>query len=167
MPSTNLIPSSSSNIPGTSSARLPRAPQMPRGRGFGRPPGGDQIRNLRGHFQTGFAINWVGLTDVIDMVEGIPGEVDKEMDERSQSLAADILAYARENAPWEDVTGDAREGLDVEVRKDGDGIHFILFHTMEYGVYLENDNGGAFATVIPTLEHFAEEMSGRLWGPGT
>lgn len=154
-------------IPGTSSARFPPAPRMPSGPAMGRAPGGDQVRDIRGRFSGGFAINWIGLQAIVeDLVkyekEGYP------LEERAGALAEDIRRYAQSNAPWQDVTGDARAGLDAEVDKRPNGeVAIVLFHTVPYGVYLENANGGSKAIVIPTMEHFADELVMRMFGPGT
>lgn len=86
---------------------------------------------------------------------------------------------ARQNAPWQDRTGNARSGLffavdgfglepitgkvtpgaqekktDVEVIS-GDDQHLVIMlgHTVFYGKFLELCNGGRYAVVMSTLEH--------------
>lgn len=85
---------------------------------------------------------------------------------------------ARENAPWEDRTGNARGGLffavdgfglepitgtvtpeakglmsDVAMeRGDDDTLIITLGHTVFYGKYLETSNGGKYAIIMSTLE---------------
>ena len=85
---------------------------------------------------------------------------------------------ARQAAPWEDRTGNARGGLffavdgfglapvtgvvtpesrgqmeDVEVVSgDGDTLIVTLGHTVYYGKFLETSNGGRYAVVMSTLE---------------
>lgn len=76
--------------------------------------------------------------------------------------AIDILAYAQENAPWSDRTGDARSGLDVDVDSDGDSITLQLFHTVDYGLWLEVIQNGRFAIIMPTLEHFSSQVLGSV-----
>src|SRR5689334_22025455 len=122
------------DIPGVSSARLPHAPsQVPQKGSFGRAPGGDQIRDLRGHFSGGFAINWVGLGDLQKELTAIPGEVERGMVDGAESLARDIEAYAKENAPWTDHTGDARRELhSFVVRNRKDEVSVVLAHGVDY-----------------------------------
>lgn len=69
-----------------------------------------------------------------------------------------ILDYAKSNAPWQDITGAARQGLDVDVSVEGDEIVLSLYHTVDYGLWLEIIEGGKFATIMPTLEHFAPSV---------
>lgn len=152
-------------IPGTSAARFPKAPAKTPSRGnFSRPPGGEQFRDIKGRFAGGFAVNWIGLDAIIKATEEMSG-----LDQYFNALefAEKIKAYAKENAPWEDRTTDAREGLDTDVVPSGDEISIFLFHTVEYGVYLENANGGNFAIIIPTMEKFAQELQTTMFGPGT
>ena len=72
--------------------------------------------------------------------------------------ALEILNYAKQNAPWADRTGAARAGLDVNVGRDGNEVYLELFHTVDYGLWLETIQGGEFATIMPTLEKFADEV---------
>ena len=60
---------------------------------------------------------------------------------------------ARENAPWEDRTGNARGGLFYEVEaKYGRYVKLYLAHTMFYGVFLETIAGGKWAILWRTIE---------------
>lgn len=63
-----------------------------------------------------------------------------------------VESYARDNAPWEDRTGDARAGLTAEVMNTDGTIVMFLFHTVEYGRWLETIQNGNFAIILPTLE---------------
>lgn len=69
-----------------------------------------------------------------------------------------ILEYAQQNAPWNDRTGEARQGLDVEVYEDSGQAVLELFHTVDYGQWLETIQSGRFATIMPTLELFAAKL---------
>lgn len=89
-----------------------------------------------------------------------------------------IQDQARENAPWEDRTGNARGGLffavdgfglepltggvtpearsemsDVAVESgDKDTLIITLAHTVFYGKFLELSNGGRYAIIMSTIE---------------
>lgn len=70
--------------------------------------------------------------------------------------AADmILSAAQADAPWTDRTGAARSGLDVTVESSGGVVILELFHTVDYGLWLEVIQNGRFATIMPTLERYA------------
>lgn len=79
----------------------------------------------------------------------------KSVEEVALQIAPEMLEYAKTNAPWEDRTGDARNGLDIEVDEDGDIVTITLYHTIEYGLWLEVIQAGRFGTIMPTLEHYA------------
>ncbi len=69
-----------------------------------------------------------------------------------------IQQYAYENAPWLDRTGMARAGLDVDVTQEGKTVSIELFHTVDYGLWLEIIQSGRFAIIMPTLEAFAGDV---------
>lgn len=132
---------------------------------FSHTPGGNQIRDIHGHFAGGFAINWIGLEAFAKDVR----EISKDLDIRGQAdkLAKDIQTYAKDNAPWQDQSGDARDLLLAEVQQTrSDEYAIILSHGVEYGLYLENRNGGEFAIIVPTMQRFASELGTRMFGPG-
>lgn len=78
-----------------------------------------------------------------------------------EDAAGEVLAYARDNAPWNDRTGAARAGLSVEVYEEAGEIVLELFHTVDYGEWLEVIQNGQFATIMPTLEVFATQIFNR------
>lgn len=78
-----------------------------------------------------------------------------------EDMKRDVEAYAKANAPWNDVTGDARAGLTADVFRDGETVVLQLYHTVDYGVWLETIQAGAYAIIMPTLEHFSHEAMER------
>jgi hypothetical protein len=52
-------------------------------------------------------------------------------------FAAKIEAYARSRAPWQDVTGAARQGLRAFVEGDGFRLTIYLVSSVLYGLFLE------------------------------
>lgn len=89
-------------------------------------------------------------------------EVPEAIEEDVLNTAIDALAYAQSNAPWEDRTGDARAGLDVDVRREGNVIVWEMFHSVDYGLYLETRWNGKYAIIMPTLEMFAHQVGRGL-----
>lgn len=68
-------------------------------------------------------------------------------------IAQKMQSEARQNAPWEDRTGNARSGLlGLTEMAAHDMIHIYLTHTMWYGVFLELARGGRYAVIMPTIE---------------
>jgi hypothetical protein len=84
------------------------------------------------------------------------------IEEEVLNTAAEALEFAKEQAPWTDRTGDARDGLDTDVRWEGDEIVWELFHTVDYGQWLETIQNGRFSVIMPTLELFAPQVGRGL-----
>lgn len=69
-----------------------------------------------------------------------------------QQMVDKVEAYAKDNAPWEDDTGEARRGLTARYSFSG-GHHTIsLYHMVDYGIWLEIKNSGEYAIILPTIE---------------
>jgi hypothetical protein len=98
------------------------------------------------------------------------------MDDRVQravNLVFDYMETAAESkmradAPWTDRTGNARAGLRARHVESGGDHTLVLFHTMDYGVYLEVSHDGEYAIIGPTqiwagvqLERLLEAAVGR------
>jgi len=75
-----------------------------------------------------------------------------------EDLAQEIQFYAQDTAPWADRTGEARDGLTTEVEREGNSVTLSLFHTVDYGQWLETIQSGRFAVIMPTLEQYADEV---------
>ena len=80
----------------------------------------------------------------------------------ANEFAAEMLKYAKNNAPWTDQTGDARAGLDTAVTLDNDTLEVFLFHTAEYGQWLEVRWGGKYAIIIPTVETMGTKLLAKM-----
>lgn len=74
----------------------------------------------------------------------------------------ELVDYARSNAPWDDRSGDARSGLDAEFYGEADALGITLFHTVDYGPWLEIRWGGRYAIIIPTIENMGPKMLEKM-----
>lgn len=79
-------------------------------------------------------------------------EWDQVAEDAMKKESSKIREYAQSNAPWADRSGDARAGLDTDVQNDDGLIELTLFHTVDYGLWLEVIQNGNFAIIMPTLE---------------
>ena len=78
-----------------------------------------------------------------------------------QLYAAEIEAWMKtgKNAPWEDQTTNARQGLYAKAEEELDSyMQIVIDHTMTYGVNLEFDYGGRYAVIAPALDMFAPKL---------
>jgi hypothetical protein len=109
--------------------------------------------------QTGFFL----VEDTLSLaLEDVGPKLMGEVEAHALKMAEEILDYAKTNAPWEDRTGAARAGLDVAVQQDVEAIIIQLYHTVDYGLWLEVIQNGRFAIIMPTLERFAGPVMGSL-----
>lgn len=97
-----------------------------------------------------------------DMLENF--DPSRDALETFQDMADEVVAYAQDNAPWSDITGEARNGLTAEVYDQGGEVVLDLVHTVDYGVWLETIQNGRFAIIMPTLERFAPEIFSAAGG---
>lgn len=60
--------------------------------------------------------------------------------------------YMKNNAPWTDQTGNARQGLHAAVERQRlKSYALILAHTVEYGIWLEVAHGGRNRVIEPSV----------------
>ena len=78
--------------------------------------------------------------------------------------AEELVNYAQDNAPWADRTGAARQGLSAEVDLSLDEVVITLYHTVDYGLWLELIQDGTFAIIMPTLEKLGPEIIAKAGG---
>lgn len=72
--------------------------------------------------------------------------------QQAGSHGARVEANSKQNARWNDRTGNARAGIGHQVSTTGDGIEIVVFHSVHYGGYLETGT-----SKMPKLGVMAEE----------
>lgn len=85
-------------------------------------------------------------------------EWDAVAEQAFQEASGEVLTAAQRDAPWQDITGDARSGLETKVTNDQGEIVLTLYHTVDYGLWLEVIQNGHFATIMPTLERYSPKI---------
>jgi hypothetical protein len=73
-----------------------------------------------------------------------------------------VQEYARSHAPWEDRTGDARDGLTAEGDFSFVSYTITLYHTVDYGIWLETRWHGKYAIILPTIEVMGPRFMAEL-----
>jgi hypothetical protein len=84
----------------------------------------------------------------------------------AQDWAGELEGRAKEEAPWKDRTGNARNGLRGETMVGRDEVKIALAHSIEYGVFLELARDGRYAILKPTLDAAVPQIYRtyeRLW----
>lgn len=69
----------------------------------------------------------------------------------SQSMAPEVENYMKSNAPWNDQTGNARNGLFARAYSEGDETGIVLGHSVDYGIWLEVRWSGRYAIIEPAI----------------
>lgn len=62
-------------------------------------------------------------------------------------VAPQAESMMKSEAPWTDRTGNARQGLGAKVEANGDRVAIILYHSVDYGVWLEVRWGGKYGII--------------------
>jgi hypothetical protein len=88
--------------------------------------------------------------------------MEETLEEIVEQVAQEVQDYAQTNAPWTDQTGDAREGLTAESFSESNVLTIVLYHTVEYGIWLEVRNSGEYAIIIPTIEQMGPVVMGAV-----
>jgi hypothetical protein len=123
-----------------------------------------QIRDIQGHYAGGFYSAWFGFTAVAALPYRLAADLHEARDSALEQIQQDMVDYAKENAPWNDVTGDARAELNSPpIIENSDGSKtLILAHGVDYGIYLETRDGGSLGIIPQTIDHFAAMFPGAV-----
>ena len=85
------------------------------------------------------------------------------------TMAAQLTAlegerYAKQRAPWANITGNARAGLRGTSSVQGMSGEIRLEHGVDYGIWLELAHGRQWGILPHALDHAASFLDGRLDG---
>jgi len=123
---------------------------------------GTRIRNRNGTFGSS-----KGFFETNTLERGLAQfefKMRDRMMEIAEEVAKDLESHAKSKAPWENRTGAAREGLTAEVQEERDLIVVQLFHTVDYGVWLEVRWSGKYAIILPTIEQKGPDVLAKMKG---
>jgi hypothetical protein len=95
-------------------------------------------------------------------IENFQSKMEEGLEDVVLDFAVAMLDYAQAHAPWSDRTGAARAGLDVNVEQTSKLIGVTLFHTVDYGFFLEVRWGGRYAIILPTVETMGPQLMAKL-----
>lgn len=87
------------------------------------------------------------------MLQAIAAELEAAADE--------VESWMRENAPWTDQTGNARQALFARVVVDS-MARMEFGHGVDYGIWLELANSGQYAIVSKALDYWGPRLVQRV-----
>lgn len=99
----------------------------------------------------------------IDISQVARGLAERELKTKAaigiygNTVAKKLENYAKSNAPWGDITGNARNGLKGNSQLLGNGVKCSIGHGVDYGIYLELCNERRYAILEPTVKVIAPE----------
>lgn len=110
-------------------------------------------------------MRWEGVQQFNQGFDNYERRVHQAVYQVAQYWQATFETYAKEHAPWGDVTGNARASLHsfIEDLSD-DTVRLYLSHGVEYGIWLEVKWQGKYAIIWPTIERHLEEIRLMLQG---
>lgn len=99
-------------------------------------------------------VQWTGQAGVKRAMDQYGRDVKAASKALANRWSVDIENYAKDNAPWDDRTANARQSL-YSLVDDGNGRLIIyLSHGVEYGVWLELKYQGKYAIIERTLDRY-------------
>lgn len=98
-------------------------------------------------------IEWSG--DLTTRINQFGPKVKRAMVTAAKFIEPQAEKHMKENAPWTDRTGNARNGLKAQTVVETNQVTIYLFHQVPYGVYLETRNSGKYQIINPTIDIFA------------
>lgn len=78
--------------------------------------------------------------------------------------APQVEAWMKQNAPWTDRTGNARQSLYTVVGTTPAAVVLTLAHGVNYGIYLERAHGSRFGIIGPAVDYWAGQIFADLQG---
>lgn len=110
-------------------------------------------------------MEWSGFDQMQRRLDEYARKVRSAVESVADYWAPVIEAYAKDNASWMDRSGNARQTLHA-FRKTlaKDTVALYLAHGMDYGIWLEVANGGAYAIIWDTLSAHIEPIRQMLQG---
>jgi hypothetical protein len=110
-------------------------------------------------------MRWEGVQQFNQGFSDYERLVNQAVFQVGQYWAAVFEAFAKENAPWEDQTANARQSLHTFVEQlSDDTVRLYLSHGVEYGIWLEVRWNGKYAIIWPTIERHLEAIREMLQG---
>lgn len=95
---------------------------------------------------------------LLEGLERLTTNTKDKLDKYAEKSGLKMEAYAKENAPWENQTGQARRTLKGGKQWEGDKVNIYISGNMEYSPYLEYKNDGKYAILEPTVNKLSREI---------
>jgi hypothetical protein len=91
------------------------------------------------------------ISDVLNGLANLNTRSKAALTVYAETVAKDFESYAKQNRPWKDRTGRARQGLTGYVKSIDNGYRIVIAHTVDYGLWLEMARNKKYAILEPTV----------------
>lgn len=109
-----------------------------------------------------FKMTWQQL-ELLDTLAKGNEKVNDAIMAALEYKAPEVEAHMKQNAPWTDQTGNARQGLRAQAYDlGGDQKGIILYHQVPYGIWLEVKNSGEYGIILDTIQIMGPEVMKSL-----
>lgn len=103
------------------------------------------------------------VSEIQSNIKSIPGFLDKAVAASMKYHESGAENALKSNAPWQDQTSNARNGLAARYAgSDGEKHTMVLFHQVPYGIWLEVRFDGAYAVILPTVQAIGPKVLGTI-----
>jgi hypothetical protein len=127
-----------------------------------------QLKDTSGRYAGGFGVAWQGLTRIDAKMLKLEKDTAEALVEAGNDLGKQMVEWAQQHHLWKNRTGDAEANLQYYLTFERDETMSIwLAHggggnfggkNVPYGLWLEVRWGGKFAILLPTLDHFRQQI---------
>lgn len=93
----------------------------------------------------------IDFNDLVGGLDQFNSRAEAAMAMYVDTAALTLQSYMRDNAPWTDRTGHARQRLTATASKVSKGYQIALTQGVDYGVFLELAHEKRFAIIQPTI----------------
>lgn len=123
-------------------------------------------RDSRGRFtKKGSRDSLVWRSDTLTPgLRRLPAEISRAVAATVEYHAPLAENYMKTNAPWEDQTTNARNGLKAVPVHIGDRHAIVVHHSMDYGFWLEVKQQGKFGIIPATIQSQGRAVMTTLRG---
>ena len=94
----------------------------------------------------------------------IMDKIDRNVQMTVEYNAARGTAYMKNNAPWNDDTTAARNGLAAVASHSGSKHEILFSHAVPYGIWLEIANSGKYQIIMPSVRATGDQLMSDLRG---
>lgn len=104
-----------------------------------------------------------GFDAVLGNIKALTAEMEKAAIDVAQTTALNMESYAKQNRKWKDRTGHARQGLVGSFHYQKKlYVGCRIYSRVDYAYWLEVIQGGKFAILEETRNHFAGDFFNEI-----